>query len=116
VPLFDVESEGVPQLVDRLDRASAGILDLSEPNAQAARLVGGDADASVPRHSGALAGSRTITVSGTGWGIAYGKPYAGFVHWGTRTMPARPWLIRAARDAEPTWMDDLTTHVQKLLD
>ena len=113
---MDVELDGLPALVDRLARAHDGILDLSEPNAQAARLVAGDADARVPKATGALAASRTISVSGTGWGIGYGRPYAALVHWGTRYMRARPWLIQAARDAEPTWMDDLTEHVQHLLD
>ena len=112
----DVETDGLPQLVDRLSRAHDGILDLSEPNAQAARLVGGQADGTVPRATGALASSRTVTVTGSGWGIGYGKPYAPMVHWGTRTMRARPWLMLAARDTESTWMDDLTEHVQQLLD
>lgn len=112
----DVETDGLPELVGRLSRARDGILDLSEPNAQAARLVAAQADGAVPKATGELAASRTVTVTGTGWGIGYGKPYAPFVHWGTRRMRARPWLTDAARDTEPTWMDDLTTHVQHLLD
>jgi hypothetical protein len=31
-------------------------------------------------------------------------------------MKARPWLLEAARATEDSWMDQLTNHVQQLLD
>ena len=108
--------EGSEQLAARLTRAHDGVMDLSEPNRQAAQLVAHKATLLVPKATGALGDSDTITVTGSGWGIAYGKPYAPKVHWGTRLMRPRPWLTDAARATEDSWMDVLTDHVQQLLD
>lgn len=106
--------DGVPELVDRLHHASAGLLDLTDANRDIASTV--TRAEKVPRASGALAASETVTVTGTGWGITYGKPYAVPVHWGTRYLAARPWLWAAAHGTEDTWMDGFTRHVQNLID
>lgn len=113
---LSVGLEGVPDLDARLAHARDGILDLTGANRDASKLVDRQATADAPRASGSLAGSSTTTVSKDGWGVAYGELYAGFVHWGTRVMRARPWLLDAARRTEATWMDDLTEHIQQLLD
>lgn len=106
---------GDQELVARLTRAHDGLLDLSDANRDLVRIVEKAAATDVPRASGALAGSETVTVTRDGWGIAYGKPYAVPVHWGTSYMRARPWLMTAARDTEDKWMEQLTEHVQQLL-
>lgn len=100
---------GDAELIARLDHAHAGILDLSDANRDAVRLVENKANTLVPRASGALAHSVTATVTGSGWGIAYSKPYAVPVH------AVRPWLWGAATSTEDSWMDALTEHVQQLL-
>lgn len=104
--------DGLPELADRLTRARDGILDLTDVNRDIADTVAGNTS-TVPRATGALAGSRTITVTSQGWGIAYVKPYAVPVHWGTRYMTARPWLVQAAKDTDQLGM--LADHVQHLL-
>lgn len=111
-----VDVDGVTELVARLDHARAGIVDLSAPNADMARMVEGEAGRGVPRASGRLAASAVVTVTGTGWGVAYREPYAMPVHFGTRYMRARPWLTTAATRTEERWMDTLTEYVQQLLD
>lgn len=108
--------DGLPELVARLDRAHDGLLDLSGINRDMAQLVARKATPDTPRATGRLAGSATISATGTGWGITYGAPYSALVHWGTRYMRPRPWLIEAARDTEDSWMDALTEHVQQLLE
>lgn len=107
---------GDTELVARLDHAHAGILDLSGANRHMAQLVERQAGADAPRATGALASSSTIQVGPTSWGVLYGKPYATPVHWGTRYMTARPWLLQAARATEDSWMDVLTEDVQQLLE
>lgn len=108
--------DGDQELLARLARARDGITDLTGYNRDTAQLVDHKATADVPRHSGALADSASITVSRDGWGISYSKAYASPVHWGTRLMVARPWLLEAARSTEDSWMDGLQEHVQQLLD
>lgn len=113
---MDVGLEGVAQLAARLARVHDGVLDLSEPNRAMGQLVARAATVTAPHRSGALAASDTLTVTGSGWGIAYGQPYAMPVHFGTRYMRARPWLTTAARDTENSWLDVLTQHLQTLMD
>lgn len=108
--------EGDDQLIGRLAHARAGILDLSDVNRSMGQLVDTAATVTVPRATGGLAASEQLTVTGTGWGITYGKPYAVPVHWGTRYMRPRPWLMEAARSTEDRQLDLLTRHVQELLD
>lgn len=109
-----VDVEGLQALLDRLDHTATGLLDLSEPNTAAARLVADSA--STPHRTGALAAANRATADATGWSVTNAQPYAPPVHWGTRTMRARPWLLSSARATEDRWTDDLTTHIQKLLD
>lgn len=106
--------EGGQELVARLAHAHDGILDLSPANRAIAEAVDRKATADTPRATGALAGSATITVTKDSWGIGYGKPYAVPVHWGTRYMRARPWLVTAAENTDQ--LDMLADHVQQLLD
>ena len=108
--------EGVTELDARLTRARAGILDLSDANRDIATTVERQSTADAPRASGAMADSATIHVTSDGWSVTYGREYSGFVHWGTRYMRPRPWVLDAARRTEDTWMDQLTDHVQQLLD
>lgn len=110
------ELDGQSDLDSRLARARDGILDLSEVNHQLAQLVDTQATKLVPRASGGLADSDSVTVTRDGWGIAYSKPYSVPVHWGTRYMRARPWLVDASKATEDSQLDLLTGHVQKLLD
>lgn len=108
--------DGLPDLVDRLDRAHDGLLDLTEPNRPMAAVAASDADAGVPRATGFLASTQAVTVTATGWGITYAAPYAVPVHFGTQHTTARPWLLIAAHDTENKQLDILQEHVQRLLD
>lgn len=112
----DVELDGAQQLLARLARAHAGLLDLTDVNRTMAQLVERQATADSPRATGKLAGSAVIAAGPQSWGVNYTVPYAMPVHFGTAHMRARPWLTTAARDTEELWMRDLTEHVQQLLD
>lgn len=100
--------EGDAELVARMAHASAGLLDLTDANRAISTAVYSQAGPDTPRATGALAGSAVITVTGSGWGIAYSKPYAVPVH------AIRPWLITAAQQTDQLGI--LTEHVQQLLD
>ena len=106
--------DGLAELEARLTHARDGILDLSDVNAAAVNLV--FRNVQTPHRTGALAAANVTESHATGWGISNGQPYAPPVHWGTRYMRARPWLLDAAKSTEDAWMDDLTQHVQQLLD
>jgi hypothetical protein len=109
-----VDLEGLDPLLARLDHARSGILDLTDANREAAQLV--LRNLHTPHASGALDAANLATAAATGWGLANGQPYAPPVHWGTRYMRARPWLLDAARSTEDSWMDGMWGHVQQLLD
>lgn len=97
--------EGLPETVAMLDHAHAALLDLTDANRAAVQLV--TTDAREPSATGALRASRVVVVDGTGWGISYGKPYAVAVHWGTRYLRARPWLMDAATATLDAQLDKL---------
>lgn len=109
-----VELSGLPQLEARLLHASSGVMDLSDANRDIAKAVESQARPDAPRATGRLAGSDTITVTADSWSIANTQPYAVPVHWGTRYMRARPWLVTAAQDTDQLGM--LADHIQQLLD
>lgn len=106
--------EGGPELVARLTHAQDGLLDLTDANRDAVELVARSEN--TPHATGALDASNRTQAHATGWGLTNGQPYAPPVHWGTRYMRARPWLLDAARSTEDSWMDGLTQHIQQLLD
>jgi HK97 gp10 family phage protein len=108
--------EGQEQLLARLAHAHDGIAGLTDVIRDMAQLVAREADSRTPTATGGLANNNRSTATATGWGATNGEPYAGFVHWGTKIMKARPWLLEAARATEDSWMDQLTNHVQQLLD
>lgn len=109
-----VGSTGLPELLDTLTHARAGLLDLSPAHREAAKLA--LAASRPPRATGALAAADRAEVTRAGWGLVNGKPYAVAVFGGTRHMRARPWLLTAATSTEPRWVDAYRTHVQQLLD
>lgn len=98
---------GLPAVVDRLERARAGITDLSDVNAELAAELLADVTPYVPRRTGALAASGQPTHSPTSWGVEFTKPY-GVFH--------RPWLAAAAARAADDQATALTAHIQRLLD
>lgn len=107
---------GLEPFMDRLDRAGEGLSDLSDLNRQLASDLERAAGALVPRRTGALSASGTPTVTASSWGVSYGRPYALFVHFGTRSMRPRPWLLEARDRTTDTAVDTATRHVQQLLD
>lgn len=111
-----VDVDGLDDLLGRLDHARAGLLDLTDANRDMAQVVVREADSRTPTATGGLHNNNRAVATATGWGATNGEPYAGYVHWGTRYMTARPWLLEAARATEDTWMDLATDHVQRLLD
>lgn len=114
--MLGVDVDGEDELLARLVHARAGILDLTDANRDAVRLVSSGADPTAPRKTGALAAGTITTAGPSGWGLTNATAYAVPVHWGTRHMRARPWLLDAAKAAEGQWMGQLTDHVQRLLD
>lgn len=111
-----LEVEGLGDLLARLERARAGLGDLTDAHRAMARTVADAAGSLVPRRTGHLAATAAPVATPDSWGVTYGAPYAAFVHWGTRYMRAHPWAAQAADRTEAEWLDQLTRHVQALLD
>lgn len=91
----DVELVGSPELVARLDHAAAGVLSL-----------GRDLAAELTRTTAPMAAFDSVAMRARPWGTG-----------DVWTLPAGAWV--AARDGRvhlPDSLDDLTTHVQELLD
>jgi HK97 gp10 family phage protein len=95
---------GIPQAlsvltpyVDTLERNVAHrVLDISETL--------------VPVDTGELRNSGDIEKRDDGYAVFYSAGHAQFVHYGTRHMPARPFLTQAVNHAEPEFreaFDDL---------
>lgn len=101
-------------LVAGLDRAAARLTNLADVDEAAAQLVLTRANTTVPRKSGFLADSATVTTIDGGATLVYAAPYAAAVH--ARTPWAADALDASAEavldlyaDAAEQALDEITT-------
>lgn len=78
----------------RLERVQRELDSLEDVHARAAGVIG--TAARPPVRTGRLAASRSIDTRADVAVLSWDAPYAGFVHYGTRYMPARPFATDAA--------------------
>lgn len=96
-----VTVSGMRAWLARLGDLERKATDLDTPAAAAAAAVAGVARP--PVATGALAASRTTGTAGAGVGVvAWTAPHAGFVHYGTRYMAARPFAVDALEQQTDT--------------
>lgn len=92
---------------DRLERTCHSAADeLARMDAAAAgtsRVVASAGMSQAPRATGALAASVRAAPEGPVAQVESALPYAPYVHWGTKVMAARPFLIAAARQTQQVW-------------
>jgi HK97 gp10 family phage protein len=114
-----VEIKGLRQLTRSLRKAGVQIKDMKSANAKTGSVVVQAARPITPHATGALAGSirpaqRQSGVIGRAGGGAV--KYARYVEYGTRKMGARSYLVRAAHDTQPRWLNVYADELQKLMD
>lgn len=105
---------------DRLARTTtlaARALDVETKRAakRAARKGARTARGLVPRRTGTLAGSITLTPSGSGFIAGRGLRYAGYQEFGTRNNAARPFMRPGLRVARVDYTQNVKKSIAKEL-
>ncbi len=114
-----VEVKGLKQLTRALRKAGVQIKDMKTANAKTGTVVVQAARPITPHATGALAGSIRPAQRQSGVIVRAGGgsvKYARYVEYGTRKMGARSYLVRAAHDTQPRWLDVYADELQKLMD
>lgn len=104
----EVRAEGGDQLAASLARAADAAADLTETNRAAGALV--VLGAEVPRVTGYLESTITVTADGAGVTVTAGAPYAGYVH------ARNPFLTDARTEAEAAVIDLYTDRAAGVVD
>jgi len=114
------EVKGGRRLRATLKDVESGLEDLKAVHGEVAQIVVDRAMTTVPRVTGALAG--TIRGSGTQSmaviRAGFAKvPYAGVQEfgWPRRNIPPNPYLRPAAHETEPTWLRVYNDEIEELL-
>jgi HK97 gp10 family phage protein len=114
-----VRVEGLSKLTRALRKAGVDVKDMKAANAKVANVVVHHAVPITPHDTGALAGSIRPAQRQSGAVVRAGGGsirYAKFVEYGTSKMRARPYLYRAAEEAQPQWIEVYDTELQRLMD
>ena len=111
-----VDVDGLPELGARLRHASQGLQDLTPANRDLLELVANVGDRLTPHRTGRLVGGNVYAPGPHGWSATNSVAYARFQHWGTREIPATPWLLMGSQRTEDRQLDVLANHLQHLLD
>jgi HK97 gp10 family phage protein len=114
-----VKIKGLSQLTRSLRKAGVQINDMKAANAKTGSVVVQAARPITPHATGALAGSIRPAQRQSGVIVRAGGGavrYARYVEYGTRKMGARSYLIRAANDSQPRWLDVYAVELQRLMD
>lgn len=90
--MADVEVHGDKALARALSRAARDVENLTPPTRAAAREVERRAARLAPRRTGRLAGGTRSRVTGGTAVIANAVRYAPYQEYGTRVMPAHPFM------------------------
>lgn len=106
--------EGADRAARSLRAAGRSVDNLGAAASTASRIIASGARARAPRRTGALAASiRAAPEGGTARTVASIR-YAGFVHYGARGRPARPFLTDAAEATEPAWLGAYEAQVRSI--
>lgn len=118
-----VRLEGMARLRSTLRRAGVDLVELKPINRAAADTVASAARAGAPvGETGRLSASVRAGATKTAGMIRAGRNstvrYANPIHWGwgRRNIAANPWMSRAARATEPTWLPIYERHLAETLD
>jgi HK97 gp10 family phage protein len=114
-----VEIKGLGQLTRAIRKAGVQIKDMKTANAKTGTVVVQAARPITPHATGALAGSIRPAQRQSGVIVRAGGgsvKYARYVEYGTRKMGARSYLVRAANDSQPRWLDVYADELQRLMD
>jgi hypothetical protein len=115
-----VKVDGAKELRRTLKKAGADLSDFAAANAEAGRIVVGDAPNWIHSRSGDLAGSLRAGSGKTAAVVRAGYkkiPYAGVVEWGwpARNIRPHPFLTTAAKATEPTWTEAYMTRLDAIV-
>lgn len=105
--LTQTEILGDKKMHRELVAAIVDLRDLTEPGREAQRIALNAARSEAPRLTGRLAASHKAgRVTEHEAPIVATVVYAPVIHWGwaRRGIEANPWMTRAARRTEPTWV------------
>lgn len=127
-----VRVEGAARLRRTLKQAGVDLKELRHANREAARSILPIATATAPIGKpspahwnvpppGRLKASLRVAATNKAGIIRAGRkavPYAGVIHWGNphRNIRPHPWIMRAAQDNEPVWMNVYMRHLDDVLD
>jgi len=116
-----VRVEGLDQLVRTMRKAGEDLGALKDAHAAVGRMIAAQAQAYVPRRTGALAGTIRAARQARKAMVVAGRtsvPYAGPIHWGwpSRGIAADPFLSNAATDTESRWVPIYLKDVQAAVD
>lgn len=108
---------GLNQLRSSLRKAGVDMADMKEANTQAARTVSVRGSAIAPTRTGKLAGSLRPARQVARAVVRSNVVYAGPIHWGwpRRHIKAQPFLVTAAEETRPQWLDEYEKALQLLL-
>lgn len=115
-----VTVDGARELRRQLKAAGDDLTDLKEANKAAAQIVELSSVALAPVATGALMQSIRSSGTKTAGVVRAGRaslPYAGPIHWGwpKRNIKAQPFMLNAAHQTEPQWIEAYTDLVDKAL-
>ena len=106
--MTDITIDGAAELDQTLGRAVGDLDQIDQTaGAEAADTLARQAAQRAPRATGRLASSHRAQANQ----VAVTAPYAGYVAYGTRYMPGRPWLTETADrgDWAQAYRDELDT-------
>jgi HK97 gp10 family phage protein len=113
-----VRIEGLNKLTRALRKSGVEVKDMKAANARVANVVVRHAQPITPHDTGALAGSIRPAQRQSGAIVRAGGGkirYAKFVEYGTSKMRARPYLYRAAEEAQPQWVAVYEAELEQLM-
>jgi HK97 gp10 family phage protein len=113
-----LEVEGLNKLTRALKKAGVEVQDLKAANVRVGDIVVQGAQPITPKRTGALANSIKPAKRASGVVVRAGGGrvrYAKYVEYGTRRMGARSYLVKAAHDTQPHWMDEYEQELQLLM-
>lgn len=99
-----LEVGGGAKLRRALNRAADNLGDLTSMHKRVAEVARGPAASRAPRDSGALEDSLVAEGFRTRALVRSRLRYAGFVHWGTQHLEARPFALEAVAATQPLWL------------
>ena len=115
-----VQVAGAKELRRQLKAAGDDLEDLKAANKEAAHIVELSSVALAPVTTGALMHSIRSSGTKTAGIVRAGRsslPYAGPIHWGwpKRNIKAQPFMLNAAHQSEPRWVEAYSELVDKAL-